>query len=72
MTLSCGARCFGRRYVEKELFGGTESVPEKHNLSYFPTVNDLQNHIHQAQKDIEKGVLPVTGATVRGNRQLSP
>ena len=49
-----------RRYVEKELFDSSDAVPEKHNLSYFPTVNDLQNHIHQALKDIEKGVLPVT------------
>ena len=53
-----------RRYVEKELFDGGETAPEKHNLSYFPTVNDLQNHIHQALKDIERGVLPVNAPTV--------
>ena len=56
---------FCRRYVEKELFDSADQVPEKHNLSYYPTVNDLQNHIHQALKDIEAGVLPVTAPTVR-------
>ena len=50
--------------MEKELFNSADSIPEKHNLSYFPTVNDLQNHIHQALKDIERGVLPVTAPTV--------
>ena len=38
--------------MEKELF--PDCAPEKHNLQYFPTVNDLQNHIHQAIKDIRK------------------
>ena len=51
-----------RRYVEKDLF--PEYTPEKHNLQYYPTVNDLQNHIHQAIKDIEAGVLPITAQTV--------
>ena len=35
-------------------------MPERHDLTMFPTVNDLKNHIHQALKDIESGVLPVT------------
>jgi hypothetical protein len=48
--------------VEKDLF--PEYTPEKHNLQYYPTVNDLQNHIHQAIKDIEAGVLPITAQTV--------
>nr|XP_033800923.1 calcium-responsive transcription factor [Geotrypetes seraphini]XP_033800924.1 calcium-responsive transcription factor [Geotrypetes seraphini]XP_033800925.1 calcium-responsive transcription factor [Geotrypetes seraphini]XP_033800927.1 calcium-responsive transcription factor [Geotrypetes seraphini] len=38
-----------RKFVEQELFKPDE-VPERHNLSYFPTVNDLKNHIHEVQK----------------------
>ncbi|KAG8432710.1 hypothetical protein GDO86_017089 [Hymenochirus boettgeri] len=38
-----------RKFVERDLFKPDE-VPERHNLSYFPTVNDLKNHIHEAQK----------------------
>ena len=53
-----------RRYVEKELFDNAEQVPQKHNLTFYPTVNDLQNHIHRAIKDIEAGTLPVTAHTV--------
>ena len=33
---------------------------EKHNLTFYPTVNDLQNHIHQAIKDIAEGTLTST------------
>ena len=50
--------------MEKELFGTMDHMPEKHNLSYYPTVNDLQNNIHQALQDIESGVLPVTAQMV--------
>ena len=46
--------------MEKELFGNIDQMPEKHNLSFYPTVNDLQNNIHQALQDIENGLLPVT------------
>ncbi|CAH1251021.1 CARF [Branchiostoma lanceolatum] len=49
-----------RKFVEKELFGGSDMVPERHNLSYFPTVNDIQNHVHLAQMAIERGELAVT------------
>ncbi|XP_078662723.1 calcium-responsive transcription factor-like isoform X2 [Branchiostoma floridae x Branchiostoma belcheri] len=52
-----------RKFVEKELFGGSDSVPERHNLSYFPTVNDIQNHVHLAQMAIERGELAVTAVT---------
>ncbi|XP_063788301.1 calcium-responsive transcription factor [Pseudophryne corroboree] len=38
-----------RKFVERELFK-LDEIPERHNLSYFPTVNDLKNHIHEAQK----------------------
>ncbi|TDH06486.1 hypothetical protein EPR50_G00113870 [Perca flavescens] len=38
-----------RRFVEKELFK-CDGLPERHNLRYFPTVNDIKNHIHEAQK----------------------
>ena len=50
--------------MEKELAGQLGNIPEKHNLYFFPTVNDLQNQIHQATKDIEDGILPVTAQTV--------
>ncbi|GFR66672.1 calcium-responsive transcription factor-like [Elysia marginata] len=49
-----------RRFVVRELFQGTGQVPERHDLTMFPTVNDLKNHIHQALKDIESGVLPLS------------
>ncbi|KAK7480199.1 hypothetical protein BaRGS_00028584 [Batillaria attramentaria] len=53
-----------RAYVLRELFAGTDTVPERHDLTLFPTVNDLKNHIHQALKDIENGSLPLTASTV--------
>nr|XP_021411053.1 calcium-responsive transcription factor isoform X3 [Lonchura striata domestica] len=40
-----------RKYVERELFTPDE-VPERHNLSFFPTVNDIKNHIHEVQKSL--------------------
>ena len=40
-------------------------VPERHDLTMFPTVNDLKNHIHQALKDIDSGLLPQTAPQVR-------
>ncbi|XP_064875772.1 calcium-responsive transcription factor [Oncorhynchus nerka] len=41
-----------RRFVEREMFK-SEEVPERHNLCYFPTVNDIKNHIHEAQKTLQ-------------------
>ncbi|XP_051998954.1 calcium-responsive transcription factor [Xyrauchen texanus] len=41
-----------RRFVEREMFKSDE-VPERHNLCYFPTVNDIKNHIHEAQKALQ-------------------
>ncbi|XP_070832471.1 calcium-responsive transcription factor isoform X2 [Chaetodon trifascialis] len=38
-----------RHFVEKELFK-CDGLPERHNLRYFPTVNDIKNHIHESQK----------------------
>ncbi|XP_022612893.1 calcium-responsive transcription factor [Seriola dumerili] len=38
-----------RRFVEKELFK-SEGLPERHNLRFFPTINDIKNHIHESQK----------------------
>lgn len=32
-----------------------DEVPEKHNLSFFPTVNDIKNHIHEVQKTLRSG-----------------
>lgn len=43
-----------RKFVERELFKPDE-VPERHNLSYFPTVNDIKNHIHEVQKSLRNG-----------------
>ncbi|XP_031223514.1 calcium-responsive transcription factor isoform X1 [Mastomys coucha] len=43
-----------RKFVERELFKPDE-VPERHNLSYFPTVNDIKNHIHEVQKSLRTG-----------------
>ncbi|XP_015416591.1 PREDICTED: calcium-responsive transcription factor isoform X2 [Myotis davidii] len=43
-----------RKFVERELFKSDE-VPERHNLSFFPTVNDIKNHIHEVQKSLRNG-----------------
>lgn len=40
--------------MERELFKPDE-VPERHNLSFFPTVNDIKNHIHEVQKSLQTG-----------------
>jgi hypothetical protein len=53
-----------RAYVLGEMFAGMDKTPERHDLTLFPTVNDLKNHIHQAIKDIESGMLGVTASTV--------
>ncbi|XP_040295593.1 calcium-responsive transcription factor [Bufo bufo] len=45
-----------RKFVERELFKPDE-IPERHNLSYFPTVNDLRNHIHETLKALGNGEL---------------
>lgn len=52
-----GNKCpltYDRKYVERELFTPDE-VPERHNLSFFPTVNDIKNHIHEVQKSLRNG-----------------
>nr|XP_020473632.1 calcium-responsive transcription factor-like isoform X3 [Monopterus albus] len=38
-----------RRFVEKELFK-CDGLPDRHNLRFFPTINDIRNHIHESQK----------------------
>ncbi|XP_059157501.1 calcium-responsive transcription factor-like isoform X2 [Physella acuta] len=53
-----------RKFVVRELFLGSGVVPERHDLTMFPTVNDLKNHIHQALKDIESGVLALSAPVV--------
>lgn len=45
-----------KEYVEKELFVNMEPPP-RHNKSYFPTIIDIQNHIHQAQMALATGTL---------------
>lgn len=57
-----------RSYVLREMFAGLDTTPERHDLTLFPTVNDLKNHIHQALKDIENGTLPLTASTVRHSK----
>ncbi|KAJ8349880.1 hypothetical protein SKAU_G00250100 [Synaphobranchus kaupii] len=42
-----------RKFVEREMFK-SDKVPERHNLCYFPTVNDIKNHIHEAQKSLQQ------------------
>ena len=54
---------FFRTFVTRDLYHGGK-VPERHDLTLFPTVNDLKNHIHQALKDVENGTLPLTAPTV--------
>uniref|UniRef100_A0AAZ3SL87 Calcium responsive transcription factor n=1 Tax=Oncorhynchus tshawytscha TaxID=74940 RepID=A0AAZ3SL87_ONCTS len=54
-----------RRFVEREMFK-SEEVPERHNLCYFPTVNDIKNHIHEAQKTFQQaggGTTDITQVT---------
>jgi len=53
-----------RRYVEKELSFEIGHLPEKHDLSYYPTVHDLQNHIHKALQNIKDGTLQFTSNAV--------
>lgn len=43
-------------FVEKELFVNMEP-PARHNRSFFPTIIDIQNHIHQAQMALATGTL---------------
>lgn len=52
-------------FVCQELYNGQmDANVSRHDLSLFPTVTDLKNHIHQAVKDIESGILPLTAPTV--------
>lgn len=51
----------GRRFVEREMFK-SEEVPERHNLCYFPTVNDIKNHIHEAQKALQMTAGPLASS----------
>lgn len=48
-----------RKFVEREMFQSQETLPERHNLCYFPTIHDIQNHICEALKDIRLGSLPL-------------
>ncbi|KAL8183861.1 UNVERIFIED_CONTAM: hypothetical protein K2H54_054739 [Gekko kuhli] len=52
-----------RKFVEQELFKPDE-VPERHNLSFFPTVNDIKNHIHEVQKTLKNGKVVYNSETV--------
>ncbi|CAN2389144.1 Transcription factor, partial [Pristimantis euphronides] len=59
-----------RKFVERELFK-PDDIPERHNLSYFPTVNDLKNHIHEAQKAVGNGELIYEQETIPTGLQWS-
>ena len=50
-------------YVCRELMSG-EGAASRHDLSLFPTITDLKNHIHQAVKDIETGALQLKATSV--------
>ncbi|XP_051880227.1 calcium-responsive transcription factor-like isoform X4 [Pristis pectinata] len=52
-----------RKFVERELFK-PDDVPERHNLSFFPTVNDIKNHIHEAQLALQRGELEYTSGSM--------
>ncbi|XP_060113072.1 calcium-responsive transcription factor [Heteronotia binoei] len=52
-----------RKFVEQELFKPDE-VPERHNLSFFPTVNDIKNHIHEVQKTLKNGKVVYSSESV--------
>ncbi|KAJ8314456.1 hypothetical protein KUTeg_006606 [Tegillarca granosa] len=62
-TISCLSCRWSMTYVSRDLYHGGE-VPERHDLTLFPTVNDLKNQIHQALKDIENGTLQLTSSSV--------
>ncbi|ESO85027.1 hypothetical protein LOTGIDRAFT_236047 [Lottia gigantea] len=52
-----------RNFVTKDMYPGS-GIPERHDWTLFPTVNNIKNHIHQALKDIENGTLALTATTV--------
>lgn len=60
-----------RNFVTKELYPSNESCPERHDLTLFPTVNDLKNRIHQAFKDLESGKLARVFPSVSTISELS-
>ncbi|XP_036242574.1 calcium-responsive transcription factor isoform X3 [Molothrus ater] len=57
-----------RKYVERELFTPDE-VPERHNLSFFPTVNDIKNHIHEVQKSLRNGEMVYNSESIPATLQ---
>ncbi|XP_040609453.1 calcium-responsive transcription factor isoform X7 [Mesocricetus auratus] len=57
-----------RKFVERELFKPDE-VPERHNLSFFPTVNDIKNHIHEVQKSLRTGDVVYNSETIPATLQ---
>ncbi|NXA65523.1 CARTF factor, partial [Mohoua ochrocephala] len=57
-----------RKYVERELFTPDE-VPERHNLSFFPTVNDIKNHIHEVQKALRNGEMVYNSESIPATLQ---
>ncbi|XP_074404389.1 calcium-responsive transcription factor isoform X2 [Zonotrichia albicollis] len=59
-----------RKYVERELFTPDE-VPERHNLSFFPTVNDIKNHIHEVQKSLRNGEMVYNSESIPATLQWS-
>ncbi|XP_022105956.1 calcium-responsive transcription factor-like [Acanthaster planci] len=64
-----------RAHVTRTMFCGA-SVPERHNLFYFPTINDIKNHVLLALAAIERGeleaVVPVTILDARAITEPPP
>lgn len=58
-------------FVCRELYNQMDSSLSRHDLSLFPTITDLKNHIHQAVKDIESGTLALTAPAVSFSGLLS-
>ncbi|EDO42659.1 predicted protein [Nematostella vectensis] len=64
-----------KEFVEKEMFSGQEAPP-KHNKAYFPTIIDIQNHMHQAQMALASGTLmalpPLTNLQIPNQHKDRP
>ncbi|XP_038048996.1 calcium-responsive transcription factor-like [Patiria miniata] len=64
-----------RAHVIRTMFSGA-SIPEKHNLFYFPTINDIKNHVLLAIAAIERGeleaIVPITITDARAITEPPP
>eukprot|EP00118_Oscarella_pearsei_P006095 m.27810 g.27810 ORF g.27810 m.27810 type:complete len:486 (+) comp30374_c0_seq2:111-1568(+) len=44
-----------KNFVEKELFSKGDTIPDTHDRSFYPTITDLQNHVHVTKEAIANG-----------------